>query len=160
MEPLYRSSIPYHQNKEIWDTNVLRERMVWRKQRDDLCHFHWALFCIDHLYLAKRTKIYGTEQQCPQRKGGVAQAEMTGGSFSSVGRSATSTQAEVSTLGWGRGRGRPSRGRRGRTCASQLDSVDQGIGFTRKSHNMREALCRDSYCEEEVDIACKWRATC
>ena len=82
----------------------------------------------------------------------MAQAEMTGGSFSSVGRSATSTQAEVSTLGWGRGRGRPSRGRRGRTCASQLDSVDQGIGFTRKSHNMREALCRDRYCEEEVDI--------
>ena len=84
-------------------------------------------------------------------EGGVAQAEMTGGSFSSVGSSATSTQAEVSTLGWGRGRGRPSRGRRGRTCASQLDSVDQGIGFTRKSHNMREALCRDSFCEEEVD---------
>ena len=72
----------------------------------------------------------------------------------------TSTQAEVSTLGWGRGRGRPSRGRRGRTCASQLDSVEQGVGFTRKSHNMREALCRDRYCEEEVDIACKWRATC
>ena len=81
----------------------------------------------------------------------MAQAEMTGGSFSSVGSSATSTQAEVSTLGWGRGRGRPSRGRRGRTCASQLDSVDQGIGFTRKSHNMREALSRDSFCEEEVD---------
>ena len=81
----------------------------------------------------------------------MAQAEMTGGSFSSVGRSATSTQAEVSTLGWGRGRGRPSRGRRGRTCASQLDSVDQGIGFTRKSHNMREALCRGSFCVEELD---------
>ena len=124
--------------------------------------FPWALFCIDHLYLAKRTKIYGTAQQCPQRKGGVAQAEMTGGSFSSVGRSssATSTQAEVSTLGWGRGRGRPSRGRRGRTCASQLDSVDQGIGFTRKSHNMREPLCRDRFCEEELDIPHEWRAAC
>ena len=63
--------------------------MAWRKQRDDLCHFHWALFCIDLLYLANRTKIYGTAQQCPQRKGGVAQArrEMTGGSISTVGRS-------------------------------------------------------------------------
>ena len=57
LEPLYRSSIPYHQNKEIWDPNVLRERMVWRKQRDDLCHFHWAS-SVKIIYISPREQRY------------------------------------------------------------------------------------------------------